>query len=100
MEAPIVQDVVTHALSLGISGLMFVMWWQERRERLQASAAESEASGERSQLSEMNGQLLGVVRANTEALTALREELRAHRQAEATWMGAVYDKLNEINEQN
>ena len=81
-----VEQVLQQAASLGIAGLLFVMWWQERHERLNGAADAQAIQRESSALADVNKRLLGVVQANTEALTALRDELRAHREAEAQWL--------------
>jgi hypothetical protein len=66
--------------SLGVSGLLFVMWWIERQERTSCQAGLQEALKHTATIAQLNSQLLDVVRSNTEALTGLREELRAKRE--------------------
>ena len=73
------EQVVQQLPSLGVSGLLFVMWWIERQERTRSQEGLSEALRHTAAIASLNSQLLDVVRANTEALTALREELRAQR---------------------
>ncbi len=79
--------------SLGISGLLFVMWWIERQERTKAATGLRESSQYASQIVELNKSLLDVIRVNTEALTALREELRAHRATETEWLTRLTQEL-------
>lgn len=82
--------------SLGISGLLFVMWWQERLERVRVLGELRETARSAADTAGMNERLLDVVRTNTEALTALREELRAHRAAELQWLGRLSEELQRI----
>ena len=90
--------VVKQALSLGISGLLFVMWWFERQERARNMAGTQEALQRGHQIAEINEQLLDVIRANTEALAALREELRTHRRIETDWLNRVSRQLEKLSE--
>lgn len=79
--------------SLGICGLLFVMWWTERQERARAAANSHDALRQTTQVSEINEHLLGVIRSNTEALAALREELRSHRAVESEWLARLSRQL-------
>lgn len=79
------DEALKQALSFGISGLLFVMWWFERQERVKSNGGIAEALQYSQQVAEVNERLLEVVKANTEALTGLREELRA-RQIEMDWL--------------
>jgi hypothetical protein len=92
-------DVLTQLPSLGISGLLFVMWWVERQERTRSTAGLQDALQYAGQVSEVNKNLLDVIRANTEALTALREELRSHRATEAEWLTRLTHQLEELGGQ-
>jgi hypothetical protein len=89
--------VTTQALSLGISGLLFVMWWYERQERTRSAANVQEALQYMNQISDVNDHLLEVIRANTEALAALREELRSARISEAEWRRHLADELEKLS---
>ena len=86
-------EVLNQLPSFGISGLLFVMWWIERQERTKAAAGLREALQYASQIAELNKSLLEVIRINTEALTALREELRAHRATETEWLTRLTQEL-------
>jgi hypothetical protein len=83
-----VDEVLKQALSFGISGLLFVMWWFERQERVKNNGGIAEALQYSQQVAEVNERLLEVVKANTEALTGLREELRT-RQIEVDWLTRI-----------
>lgn len=83
--------------SLGVAGVLFVMWWLERQERGRAGANVREALGYAGRIAEINRNLLDIVRANTEALAVLREELRAHRNAEIEWLSRVTQQLQELS---
>ncbi len=83
------DELMTQALSLGVSGLLFVMWWFERQERAKNSAQVQDALSYAGQLAGIHDNLLDVVRANTDAVAALREELRAHRMVEEDWWARV-----------
>jgi len=89
-------ELMSQLPSLGISGLLFVMWWIERQERARSAAGFREALQHAGKISEINKQLLDVIRANTEALTALREELRSHRATEAQWFGQLREQIEEL----
>lgn len=91
-----ITDVLTQLPTLGVSGLLFVMWWFERQERTRGAAALQDALQYTAHVAEINKQLLEVVRANTEALTALRAELRAHRAVEADWLTRLTNQLEEL----
>ena len=92
-------DVLSQLPSLGISGLLFVMWWVERQERTRSTAGLQDALQYAVQVAEVNKNLLDVIRANTEALTALREELRSHRATEAEWLTRLTHQLEELGGQ-
>jgi hypothetical protein len=92
------DEIARHAVSLGISGLLFVMWWFERQERTRNMAGMQQALQYTHQVSEVNDQLLDVIRANTEALAALREELRTHRRLETDWLNRVSRQLEKLSE--
>ncbi len=92
-----IDSVLEQALSLGIPGLLFVMWWFERQERTKHNAGLREALDHSRQAAEVNDQLLDVIRANTEALTALREEMRSHRRVEADWLNRVSGQLERLS---
>ncbi len=89
-------DLLTQLPSLGVAGLLFVMWWIERQERTRSGAGLHEALQHAGRIAEVNQNLLEVIRANTEALTALREELRSHRATEAEWLSRVAQRLDEL----
>lgn len=92
------DEIVSQAVSLGIPGLLFVMWWFERQERTRSAAGVQQALQFTSQMSEVNEQLLEVIRANTDALAALREELRTHRRLETDWLNRVSRQLEKLSE--
>lgn len=83
------EEILRQLPSLGVSGLLFVMWWGERAERHRGAAAVQDAQQSASRLAHLNGELLDVIRSNTEVLTALREELRAHRATEVDWLARI-----------
>lgn len=90
----LLPEIGKQAISLGISGLLFVMWWSERHERLKDGSKAREVLGQARQLATLNQQLLDVLRSNTEALVALRGEIRSQRDAlrewtERAWRGVV-----------
>lgn len=92
-------DGVLHQLpSLGICGLLFVMWWHERQERTRGALAAREGSDVARVASEMNNHLLDAIRANSDALAALREELRSHRVSEAEWLSRISRQLERLAE--
>jgi hypothetical protein len=89
-------EALTQLSSLGISGLLFVMWWLERQERSRSSAGLREAVQHAGQIADVNRNVLDVIRANTEALAALREELRMHRATEAECLTRLTHQLDEL----
>ncbi len=92
------DSVARDAVSLGVVGLLFVMWWHERQERVRSAAGLEEALQHTRQTAEVNEHLLSVVRSNTEAVAALREELRSHRSVEADWLGRLSRQLERLTE--
>ena len=90
------EEVLTQLPSLGVAGLLFVMWWCERQERTKAANRLRETLSDASATAEINERLLEVIRANTEALTALREELRAFRQTEHEWLDRISRQLEAL----
>lgn len=91
------SEILQHLPSLGISGLLFVMWWYERQERARTAAGVQEALKYTSQIADINNHLLDVIRANTDALSALREELRSHRMTETEWLGRLSRQLERLD---
>lgn len=85
--------VLTQAASLGVAGLLFVMWWQERQDRLRGEGRLARLLEQAGRIGAAHEQLLEVVRANTEALTALREELRSGRAMEQIWREQVLARI-------
>jgi hypothetical protein len=92
-----IPEVLSQLPSLGISGLLFVMWWVERQERTRGTAALRDALHYVGQVAEVNKNLLDVIQANTEALTALREELRSHRAGETEWLARLTQQLEDLD---
>jgi hypothetical protein len=92
------DEIIKQAVSLGIAGLLFVMWWFERQERTRNSSSVQQALQYTCQVSEVNEQLLDVIRANTDALAALREELRTHRMLETDWLNRVSRQLEKLSD--
>ncbi len=86
-------ELLTQLPSLGVAGLLFVMWWLERQDRTRSAAGVYDALQYAGQVAEVNRQLLDVVRTNTEALAALREEVHAHRTWEAEWLNRLAQQL-------
>ncbi len=88
-------ELLTQLPSLGVAGLLFVMWWLERQDRTRSAAGVCDALQYAGQVAEVNRHLLDVVRANTEALAALREEVHAHRTWEAEWLERLTRQLED-----
>ena len=91
------DQVLQQLPSLGISGLLFVMWWFERQERSRSAAGLHETLKYTSQMSDVNDHLLDAIRGNTAALSALREELRSHRLAETEWLNRLSRQLDKLH---
>jgi hypothetical protein len=89
-------EVLSQLPSLGISGLLFVMWWLERQERTRGTAGLRDALQYAGQVSDVNRSLLEAIRANTEALAGLREALQTHRTCETEWMERLAHQLDEL----
>lgn len=92
-------EVMMQIPSLGIAGLLFVMWWTERQDRVRSAGGLEEALRYAGQVAEINRKLLDIVQANTEALTALREELRSQRAAQGAMLTRLIQQLEEISEE-
>ena len=91
------DGIAQHLPSLGISGLLFVMWWYERQERGRCASGMQEALKSTAQMSDITDHLLDVIRTNTEALSALREELRSFRTTETEWLGRLSRQLDTLS---
>lgn len=89
-------ELLRDAASLGIAGLLFVMWWLERQERGRHVSHRHDVGQYAAQLGELNRNLLDIVRANTEALAALREELRSHRTSEMEVLARLARRLDDL----
>ena len=92
------NEIAKQAVSLGIAGLLFVMWWFERQERTRGAVGAQQALQYTDRMSDVNEQLLDVIRANTDALAALREELRTHRLLETEWLNRVSRQLEKLGD--
>jgi len=91
-----VEEILRELPSLGIAGLLFVMWWVERQERARGVHAVQDALHRSHEVLSVNDHLLDVIRSNTEALMALREELHVHRETETEWFGRVSRQLEKF----
>lgn len=91
------QELLTQLSSLGISGLLFVMWWLERQDRQRASAGLRDAAETGEQVSGLTSRVIEVIRANTEALTELRDELRSQHECETQWRMQLIKQLEHSN---
>ena len=60
----------------GIVGLMFVMWWNERKDRLRAEGLVGNGHTIAKNVIEQNAVLIELVKSNTAAMTALKEEIK------------------------
>lgn len=90
------SELIQQLPAFGVAGLLFVMWWVERSERQQADAGVREAASQTARSADVSDRLLSVVQANTEALTALRAEIRAQRASEVEWIARLTEQLNRL----
>lgn len=90
------SDVLEQLPSLGVAGLLFVMWWYERAERLRSMQAQQETAHALGRVNQINTHLLEVIQQNTEALVALREALHTHRLQEADWVARLTQQLERL----
>lgn len=86
-------ELIEQLPSLGISGLLFVMWWMERQERGRNWNGMQEALKCAAAGADLNEEILKVIRANTEALTALRAELASARLSDGEWRTQMMQEL-------
>lgn len=86
-------ELIAQLPSLGISGLLFVMWWMERADRVKAAESLRDSAQTAAQMVAITDRLLEVIRSNTTALTELRDELRSHRAAEIEWRSKLARQL-------
>lgn len=93
------EELIQQALSLGVSGLLFVMWWHERRERAEAQATERSATSHAAQMTETTTRVLSVIQANTESMTALREELRSQWRLDLEYRERIARQLERISDE-
>lgn len=82
--------------SFGVAGLLFVMWWYERAERLRTSQQQRDSDNAHCRANQINTHLLEVIQQNTEALVALREALHTHRLQEADWVARLTQQLERL----
>lgn len=92
-----IEAIGEQIASLGIAGLLFVMWWFERQERTRLTRTRDMLLRDGDELRGMHEQVLEVVRTNTAALGALREELRSQRETEAEWFRRFSEQLRELS---
>lgn len=90
-------ELVNEAASLGVVGLLFIMWWHERQERVRSATWMRDAQSVSEVVNAANARLLDVVRANTEAVTALREELRSQRATAGEWLNRLERQLDTLD---
>lgn len=90
------DEIMRNLPSFGISGLLFVMWWFERQERSRTAVEMRDALRCAAQGVELSDRMIQVISANTEAVTALREELRNHRVIETEWFKRLSRQLEVI----
>jgi hypothetical protein len=91
------QAVIEQLPSLGVAGLLFVMWWYERQERVRSGTATQQSQCQATHLLDINDHLLDVIRTNTAALAALREEFRTHRETAAAWFDRLGRQLERLD---
>lgn len=89
-------ELLPEFASFGVAGLLFVMWWVERHERTRGAADLKDAVSFAAQLTDTNRRLMDVLTRNTEALTALRDELRAYREAEGAFLARLAERIEEL----
>lgn len=89
-------DLLAQLPSLGIAGLLFIMWWLERQDRVRTVDGLHDALQYARQLADLNRNLLDIVQTNTAALTTLRDELQAHRTIEREWWERITRELGEL----
>lgn len=66
-----VADLIPKILELGVSGLFFVMWFYERKDRLAALVALADIRPRMKTVEDLFGRVLNVVEANTKAMNSL-----------------------------
>ena len=92
-----IETLSEQLASLGVAGLLFVMWWFERQERTRGARTQDALRRDGEELRGMHAQLLEVVRTNTAALAALREELRSQRETDGEWFRCFAEQLGELS---
>ena len=70
------EELLKPILELGVVGLLFVMWWHERKDRLSAEDKGNSVGKILELTAANNAALLDVVRDNTAALGALTGQLQ------------------------
>lgn len=66
---------------LGVIGLLFTMWWFERKDRLATEKKCDRLENVASQSVTTTGELVKLVKESTAALVALKEEVASWREA-------------------
>jgi len=74
---------LTGVAQFGIVGMLFYMWWMERKDRIVSDAALTEQKADRKKLeslaeesNRLSASLISVIQANTKAITILTEQHR------------------------
>lgn len=78
-------DLLPRLIDMGVSGLFFVMWFYERKDRLVAVAALSDMRPRMKTIEELFSKVLGVVESNTRAMN----NLVCHAPTIAEKMGCI-----------
>ena len=74
------MDPTTYA-SLGIVGIMFVMWWHERKDRLISESKCNRLETVLEKSVTTTAELVKLVKESTAALVALKDEIASWREA-------------------
>lgn len=90
------DQILEHLPSFGVAGLLFVMWWYERVERLRSTQQQQDTANAHARTQQINTHLLEVIQQNTEALVALREAMHTHRLQEADWVARLTHQLERL----
>lgn len=70
------------ALELGVVGLMFVMWWLERKDRVNTEKREDTFRSIVLRAENREEEVIGVIKENTKAITGLSSIIERYQHSE------------------
>lgn len=76
--------LVKAALELGVTGLLFVMWWYERKDRISTDSKLDKATTISISFENMSKELMTCIKENTTATVKLLERIEKYEESLVT----------------